>query len=235
MKYFVGIVLLLVSFQTLASLVVQGTRVIFPSDKKMVSIQLINHSEQHTLTQSWVDEGNIESTPETTNAPFMVVPPINKIAANEGVQLRIHFLGDNLPMDRESIYYLNVLDIAPKPKNTNGMNTLQFALQTRIKLFYRPISLLNSVQEMIHQVKLTYSNDHITIKNPTPYFLNISKIYYEGYQEKPIAKSIMVEPFSSLNVDINKHLMRNAVVIYIDDTGSQIPYTLPLSPYSIPE
>ncbi|MBO1929381.1 fimbria/pilus periplasmic chaperone [Providencia rettgeri] len=46
---------------------------LFSSDKKSVRIQLTNYSEQATLTQSWVDEGNPDSTPETTNAPFM--PP----------------------------------------------------------------------------------------------------------------------------------------------------------------
>ncbi|MDR9616866.1 fimbria/pilus periplasmic chaperone [Providencia rettgeri] len=108
----------------------------------MVSIQMANYSEQPTLTQMWIYEGNINWTPETTNAPFIVTPRINKIAANEGVQLRIRFLGKNLPMDRESVYYLNVLDIVPKSKNTQGMNTLQLAIKTRIKVFYRPISLL---------------------------------------------------------------------------------------------
>lgn len=221
------------SLQAHASLVLQGTRVIFPSDKKTVSIQLINYSERPSLIQSWVDEGNIESTPETTNAPFIVTPPINKIAANEGIQLRIRFIGDKLPLDRESVFFLNVSDIAPKPQNKAGINLIQFALQTRIKLFYRPISLLSGAQDMINQVRLYYSDKNLTIKNPTPYFLNIAEIYYEGYQEKTIAKSIMLEPFSSFNIDFNNHLIRNnIVVVYIDDTGSQIPYTLTPLPHS---
>lgn len=119
----------------------------------------------------------VESTPEATNAPFIVTPPISKIAANEGTQLRIRFLGGNLPMDRESVYYLNVLDIAPKPKNTNGMNTLQFAIQTRIKIFYRPISLPSPPEKLLDSTKFYSDKGILTINNPTPYFLSIANIY----------------------------------------------------------
>ncbi|EKT54861.1 hypothetical protein [Providencia rettgeri] len=39
--------LLFFSVQACASLVLQGTRIIFPSDKKAVGIQLTNYSEEH--------------------------------------------------------------------------------------------------------------------------------------------------------------------------------------------
>lgn len=226
MKYLGGIALLLISLQTPASLVLQGTRVIFPSDKKMVSIQMTNYSEQPTLTQSWIDEGNINSTPETTNAPFIVTPPINKIAANDGVQLRIRFLGNNLPMDRESVYYLNVLDIAPKPKNTQGMNTLQLAIQTRIKVFYRPISLRPLPDNLLESTQFYANNGLLTVNNPTPYFLSIANIYTANNANDSIAKSLMITPFSTQTIPSGKKVVNgeNITVVYIDDTGQQIAY-----------
>ncbi|EPL9571772.1 fimbrial biogenesis chaperone [Providencia rettgeri] len=226
MKYLGGIALLLISLQTPASLVLQGTRVIFPSDRKMVSIQMTNYSEQPTLTQSWIDEGNINSTPETTSAPFIVTPPINKIAANEGVQLRIRFLGNNLPMDRESVYYLNVLDIAPKPKNTQGMNTLQLAIQTRIKVFYRPISLLPLPDTLLDNAKFYADKGLLTVNNPTPYFLSIANIYTANNANDSIAKSLMIAPFSTQIIPSGKKVVNgeNITVVYIDDTGQQIAY-----------
>ncbi|GAB1438750.1 molecular chaperone [Providencia sp.] len=230
MKYIGGIILLLISLQTQASLVLQGTRIVFPSDKKTVSIQLINHSEQPSLTQSWVDEGNVESTPETTNAPFIVTPPISKIAANEGIQLRIRFLGGNLPMDRESVYYLNVLDIAPKPKNTNGMNTLQFAIQTRIKIFYRPISLPSPPEKLLDSTKFYSDKGVLTINNPTPYFLSIANIYTANTSRESIAKSLMVSPFSTQTITSKRKVINgeNITVVYIDDAGQQIEYSAKL-------
>lgn len=224
LKYLGGIALLLISLQTQASLVLQGTRIIFPSDKKALSIQVINHSDQPSLTQSWVDEGDIHSTPETTDAPFIVTPPINKIASEEGVQLRIRFIGEKLPIDRESVYYLNVLDIAPKPKNTHGANTLQFAIQTRIKVFYRPIALLSVPSKLWDSAKFYSQKGLLTIKNPTPYFLNIANVYTANNANEPIAKSLMIAPFSTHTVTSGKRVSNgeNITVVYIDDTGKQI-------------
>lgn len=55
-------------------------------------------------------------------------------------QVKIQGLPDihKLPADRESIFYFNVREIPPK---SNKANTLQIALQTRIKLFWRPKAL----------------------------------------------------------------------------------------------
>lgn len=218
--------LLFFSVQTNASLVLQGTRIIFPSDKKAVGIQLTNYSEQATLTQSWVDEGNLDSTPETTNAPFIVTPPVTKIAANDGVQLRIRFIGDKLPTNKESVFYLNVLDIAPKPKQINSANLLQFAIQTRIKVFYRPIALINKPDDSINNIQFHLAKDGIIVNNPTPYFLSIANIYLANNEGRSITKSSMIAPFSSQvfpsTATINHG--ENITMIYIDDAGKQIQY-----------
>lgn len=70
MRHIQGIIyslmLLLLSSQTHASLILKKTRLIYLSDQKSANIQTINDSEQASLVQSWVDEGNIHSTPETT-------------------------------------------------------------------------------------------------------------------------------------------------------------------------
>ncbi|WP_180821372.1 fimbria/pilus periplasmic chaperone, partial [Vibrio parahaemolyticus] len=58
----------------------------------------------------------------------------------EGSQVKIQALPDiaALPQDRESVYYFNLREIPPRSKEAN---VLQIALQTRIKLFYRPKAL----------------------------------------------------------------------------------------------
>ncbi len=44
-----------------------------------------------------------------------------------------------LPQDRESLFYFNLREIPPR---SDKPNSLQLALQTRIKFFYRPQSLV---------------------------------------------------------------------------------------------
>ncbi|EKT54863.1 pili assembly chaperone [Providencia rettgeri Dmel1] len=178
------------------------------------------------MTQSWVDEGNLDSTPETTNAPFIVTPPVTKIAANDGVQLQIRFIGDKLPTNKESVFYLNVLDIAPKPKQINSANMLQFAIQTRIKVFYRPTTLTEKPDNTIKNIQFHLAKDGIIVNNPTPYFLNIANIYLANNESRSIAKSSMVAPFSSQSFPSTTTINHgeNITMIYIDDTGKQIQY-----------
>ncbi|MGL4675162.1 MAG: fimbria/pilus periplasmic chaperone, partial [Wohlfahrtiimonas sp.] len=92
-----------------ANIVVNGTRVIYPASNKETIVQLINNGNDPALVQSWIDDGDINSTPETANVPFLLSPPVIKVSGNAGQQLRIKKLPSSLPTDRESIFYLNVL------------------------------------------------------------------------------------------------------------------------------
>lgn len=221
-----GLILLLLSSQTHASLMLQKTRLIYLSDQKSANIQAINDSEHASLVQSWIDEGNIHSTPETTEAPFIVTPPVTKIAAHDGTQLRIRFIGGDLPQDRESVFYLNVLDISPKPQNKEGMNIIQLALQIRIKVFYRPAALANGIESFINNVSALHSESQLSIKNPTPYFLNISQLYYENNQNTPIAKSIMIPPYSTEKLEGSHRQNGKLIAVYINDQGSLVTHAL---------
>ncbi len=71
------------------------------------------------------------------------------------------------------MFYFNVREIPPK---SNKPNTLQIALQTRIKLFWRPKALENVSMKnpWQHKVTLTLSGQEFTVNNPTPYFVVIS-------------------------------------------------------------
>ena len=74
-----------------AGIVITGTRVIYPSDKEFVSVQLTNVGDQVALVQSWVDSKDIIADPTTTQAPFIVTPPITTIEAAKGQSLRVIF------------------------------------------------------------------------------------------------------------------------------------------------
>ncbi|WP_109372175.1 fimbrial biogenesis chaperone [Proteus genomosp. 6] len=211
----------LITHFTHASVVLERTRLILSTNKSIISLQVFNRSEQPTLIQSWVDEGNIASTPETTTAPFIVIPPMAKITANGGLQLKIQQLENRLPKDRESIFYLNVLDIAPKPENKENLSTLQLALQTRIKLFYRPAQLKLTTEDVFKKIGITHNGEYLEINNPTAYYFTISKIYFDD-KEELLTNAIMVAPFAKQHIQYQKQADMNQVitVIYIDDDGN---------------
>ncbi|WP_156510821.1 fimbrial biogenesis chaperone [Proteus hauseri] len=221
--YFI-LMLIFFTHLTYASVVLERTRLIFSSDNQMVSLQVFNHSEQPALIQSWIDEGNIESTPETTSAPFLVIPPIAKIIANDGLQIKIKQFENQLPQDRESVFYLNVLDIAPKSSNKLNQNTLQLALQTRIKLFYRPIQIDIKPDEIVDGIKINQQGINLEISNPSAYFFTISKIYAEDKEDKPFVGATMIAPFSKQQIQYQGAITPNQLVtiIYIDDDGNYL-------------
>lgn len=213
---------ILITPTTNASVVLERTRLIFPMDKLTLSLQIFNHSEQPTLVQSWIDDGDIASTPETTTAPFIVIPPIMKVSSNGGAQLKIQQLDNKLPQDRESIFYLNVLDIPPKPNSGENTNTLQLALQTRIKLFYRPKQLELTSSAIFKQIEIIKEQQNLEISNPSAYFFTISKIYTEENKEQSLIQTTMIAPFSKQKIEYKGRVDNNQVitVIYIDDDGN---------------
>jgi P pilus assembly chaperone PapD len=80
----------------------------------------------------------VQNQPEKDSAPFIVLPPIVRIEPGKGQSWRLVFNGSRLPQDRESLFWFNLLDIPPEPKNGTAINYLQLAIRSRIKLFYRP-------------------------------------------------------------------------------------------------
>lgn len=125
-----------------AGIVIYGTRIIYPAENKEVMVQLMNQGNCSSLLQAWIDDGDTSLPPEKIQVPFMLTPPVAKIGANSGQQVKIKIMPNKLPTNKESIFYLNVLDIPPNSPEQEGKNALKFAMQNRIKLFYRPGVLL---------------------------------------------------------------------------------------------
>ena len=213
--------LLLSSFYANANIVINGTRIIYPEKNKDVIVQLVNNGNDPSLVQAWIDDGDINSTPETANVPFLLSPPVVKVAGNNGQQLRIQKMGTALPGDRESVFYLNVLDIPPTPENLQGANTLQLAIKSRIKLFYRPAGLTGSTNSITDFIELHAAGTGFKVINKGPYFFTLANVNQKG-KKNLLVDSVMVGPFSSQFVATKVGVNRNVpyILLYIDDLGA---------------
>ncbi|HFO2944362.1 TPA: fimbria/pilus periplasmic chaperone, partial [Escherichia coli] len=132
---------LLMSFFILpvhAGVVIYGTRIIYPEKNREVLVQLMNQSKNASLIQAWIDDGNTTIAPEKIQVPFILTPPVSRVAGGSGQQLKIRKMPNNLPHNKESLFYLNVLDIPPNNPQNAGKNKIKLALQNRIKLLWRP-------------------------------------------------------------------------------------------------
>lgn len=192
-----------------ASVVIGGTRVVFPAQQGEVTVRLSNEGVHPALVEAWIDTGNPDSTPDSVNTPFLITPPLFRMESHKDQSLRILYTQGSqpLPTDRESMFWLNVLEIPPKPtgKEYAGRNYLQFAIRSRLKLFYRPAGLADDALQASD--KLTFKvaagqGAALEVHNPTPYYVTISNLSL-GIDSKPLAEiSGMVAPFGDLRLPL---------------------------------
>ncbi|EOG1984938.1 TPA: fimbria/pilus periplasmic chaperone [Proteus mirabilis] len=211
--------------QTFAAISLDRTRIIFNSEQKSVSLTISNKNNQLPyLAQGWIEneQGKKVST------PFAILPPIQRLEPEKSSQLRIEALPEvkKLPQDRESIFYFNLREIPPK---SDKPNVLQLALQSKIKLFYRPSSIELTSTEKVNtpwqnQLVLLKKGNNYIIDNPTPFFITIvGAKKANGQRISNEFKAVMVSPFNSipLGVFVDK-LGNNPKLTYVNDYGGRV-------------
>ena len=229
------------SFASDASVSINGTRVVFNQKDLDKIVKITNKGKSPALTHSWIECE--DSACDNENIPFVITPPINRIEANSAQSLRIVQTVIELPMNRETLFYLNVLDVPPKPKNGDTLEPglLQMAFKTRIKFFYRPAGLPIKVTEAVTHIGFDYigkSGNKIDVKinNPTPYHISFSKLNLKFKGEVVARQSIggMVKPFDEISVSfIGTENMKGTEyeieLFNVTDAGGEqkVNYTLP--------
>jgi chaperone protein EcpD len=188
-----------------AGVVVTGTRVIYPEGDREVTIKLDNNGDMPALVQTWVDKGDPNVSPDAVEAPFVLTPPVFRMEPAKGQTLRLAYTRESLPEDRETVFWLNVLDIPPKASGTVGENVLQMAIRTRIKIFFRPAVLdaegaSEAVRGMAWKLVPAPQGDGYAVlaSNPSPYYVNVAAIRIkQGQQQFDVKDGAMIAPGAS--------------------------------------
>jgi len=238
-----GIVLatvVLASLPAQAQVIVHGTRQIFPGDQREISVRTENTGKRAALVQAWIDDGDKQATPESSNTPFVLRPPVYRLDPGKTQVMRVLFTGAELPKDRESIYWLNVLDIPPTPKAdeiTSG-NYLQFSLRTRTKLIYRPKGLpgdaVNAAQKVQWRIVQDDGRWMLEATNPSPYYVHFMSLglRVQGL-DHPADEVKMVAPMSSQRYVLQGVSQRpsggNVQFQYLNDQGGVAAQSVPLT------
>jgi len=201
MKYGVTCLAMICSQTIFAGVTITGTRIIFPSNQNSVTVQLNNPLETPALIQAWLDNGDPGSIPEAEKIPFILTPPLTQIDPKKGQMIRLISKDTkNLAKDRESLYWFNILDIPPTDTTSSEQSKLQVSIRSRIKLFYRPVSLNMTQQKAFSEIKFNYdaSKAAITVNNPSPYYINFYDLTFNPEKENTVYNDpLMVAPFSS--------------------------------------
>ncbi|CAI1710933.1 Chaperone protein fimC precursor [Serratia ficaria] len=206
------IALMMVSSLAQGSVVLGGTRVIYDAGKKESNISVKNPTEKPFLVQSWVKNNEDAGA----KPPFIVTPPLFRLDGKKENVLRIINTGEHLPQDRESLFWLNVKAI-PSSANTDA-NTLQIAVNTQIKLLYRPKNLPGSPDEAAKTLNWRLENSQLMVTNDSPYYINFHSVKVNGQN---IDSAAMAPPKSTTAFKLNKPIKTGGEISWkiINDYG----------------
>lgn len=203
------------------------TRIIMDGENKSVSLTITNENQRLPyLAQGWIENAQGEKI----SAPLTVLPPVQRIEAGEKSQVKIQALSsiNLLAQNKETLFYFNLREIPPR---SDKPNTLQIALQTKIKLFYRPAALQISPTEystpVQQQVTLVRTGDRYRIQNPTGYYLTFIEARRRQAEESAGGfVPLMVAPFDSAELGVSAAALgTDPVLEYVNDFGGRSPLT----------
>ena len=199
-----------------AGVALGATRVIYPAGQKQVPLAVTNTDDSSTyLIQSWV-----ENAAGAKDGRFVVTPPLFAMQGKKENTLRILDATNNqLPQDRESLFWMNVKAISAMDKSKLSDNTLQLAIISRIKLYYRPAKLAMPPEQAAE--KLTFRRDAgtLTLINPTPYYLTVTDLN-AGTR---VLENALVPPMGETRVKIPADAGGEITYRTINDYGALTP------------
>jgi len=207
--------------QVQAAVALDRTRAVFNGGEKSISLSISNDNKTLPyLAQGWVEDAQGNKI----TSPLTVLPPLQRLEPGAQSQVKIQALpaAHQLVQDRETLFYFNLREIPPKSEKPN---TLQLALQTRIKLFYRP-KALGATMGMVpwqEQLTLKKQGDKYQVNNPTPYYVTIvdagskpGSTGAEGFEP------IMVAPQGSETLNLRVAVLGpTPVLTYVNDYGGR--------------
>jgi len=211
-----------------AAVTMVGTRVIYDARSQGATLRFDNPDSGPSVMQLWVDTGNEQSTPETADAPFVVTPPIFRIEPGTGQTVRLLFTGKDMPQDRESVFFLNSLQIPSLNPAHSNQNQMLLMVRNRLKIFYRPPGIEGSPQRAIERLSLRVSGQgkdkQIIANNASGYYLSFASGSLSCGSHSATLKSVMIAPRSESALSVQGTCPLDAASIratirYIDDHG----------------
>lgn len=190
------------------------TRAIFNAEDSSIALNISNDNKNNPyIAQTWIED---DSHKKLSSGPLLAVPPLQRLEPKTKSIIKIIKTSEIelLPKDRETLFYFNLREIPPRSQLDN---VLQIAVQTTIKLFYRPIGLKTDTG-VAQKLFLKETSTGYIINNPTSYYVTIRGIG-SGTNDSDIRKfsPVMIAPHNTASVK-SAHFSV-PYVMYINDFG----------------
>jgi len=175
-KLLLALVLLATPLSSMGNISIQGSRVIYDQGQRDIDVHLLQVGTMPGFVQIWLDEGDATLEAQDVNPAFTLAPSIARMEPGGRQIVRIVHSRNDLPDDRESLLWFNVLET---PLSSSGS---QPGVRTRIKFFYRPRGL-PTPPEKAHEA-LQFSLEppsvdgvlNVRVYNPTPYHITFREL-----------------------------------------------------------
>lgn len=187
---------LLLGLDAQAGVTAERTRVVIAEGQREASLLLVNQNAYPVIVQAWIDDGDLDSTPQSARAPFMPLPPLFRLDPGQQRSLRLLRTGQALPEDREALYWLNIYEIPPRPGESlaEGESRLTVTLRTQMKVIHRPRPLAKEAEEAPRQLRFWRQGEALSVENPTAYFISLAGAEQED--GTPLFSAQLLAPFS---------------------------------------
>ncbi|KPA93039.1 P pilus assembly protein, chaperone PapD [Pseudomonas asplenii] len=185
---------LVVAAPVLASVSLSGTRLVFDGRFRDVSIEARNRGRQEVLLQAWL-EGHEDSHPN--HLPFVLTPPIARLAPEGRQALRLMYEGRGMPAGRESLLHLYVMEI---PRTQAGDSRLSIAIRQRINVLFRPAGLAGDPAQTPQRLRWRLERDasgvpRLKVENPTDFHAALLGLELAGEQGRhPLGDDLLIPP-----------------------------------------
>ena len=160
-----------------AAFVVSQTRVIYREGSRSQSMVVGNSGEANVAIQAWVDAGS--EGPLHSAAPFVVNPPILLLKPGERQVLSVIHNASAMPQDRESLFWLNLLEVPQTPPHDAQDMRIHVAVNLQLKLLYRPAALIGDGKNLLDQVSFHAtregSSTYIAVENRSPFVASFAR------------------------------------------------------------
>lgn len=196
-----------------AGVALGATRVVYPAGQKQAQLPVSNNDNKSAyLIQSW-----IENADGKKDGRFVITPPLFAMKGKRENILRIiDATNKQLPQDRESLFWINVKAIPAMEKEKQKENTLQLAIVSRIKLYYRPADLPLPPEQAAGKLTFSRQGTSLILTNPTPYYLTVVELTVDGRN----LESVLVPPLGKASVTLPASAGNNISYRTINDYGA---------------
>jgi len=225
---------------------ITGTRVIYDEadGEAIVRLQHVK-GEKPVLLQVWLDDGDPDAKPGTQDLPFVLTPPVSRVDPGNAQVIRIMRIRNDLPTDRESLFFFNALEVPPAADAPTQADEsrLYLAMQARMKFFYRPKGLTPTAAQAADLLRFSLETGadgqlQMRLHNPTPYYITVLNLALHAANAAPDAAPLakhketglapMVAPFGDVSVALDE-LAPNVSVAQLTTrraAGAEVRYTV---------